>query len=760
MSYLRYTVLLLLILSLARAYAGKVEKVFEFGDPVIERQGDYSVISFAGCRLFGEAGKAILPFFPVRLLLPPGEMAASVTLDFEEETLLPGEYLVLPRQRTRPLSEAGSGGWIMDEIFYSAPGVYPPTKETGIQTHFLHGHPIGITAFTPMRYEPSTGRVSYYRKVRVVIGTAPGLQERMTALDGYPSLKNIEEARRNIQNPEDIWDHHPSREFLTSEYDYLVITRNEYLDAFDTLKSFYLPRGVRVNVFSTEYISAGITGNDLQEKIRNFIIQEYEDQGISAVLIGGDAEIVPYRGFYCYVQSGGGYSDSGIPADLYYSALDGNWNTDGDSYWGEPGEDDLFPEVAVGRMTFSTSAELQRMLHKTFSYQGAPVTGELTHPMLAGEYLWNNPITWGSDYMRLLVGYRTDNGYTTQGIPPGHPIDSLYERYQSWGKTDLMNKINSGKPWLHHCGHANYTYAMKLSNGDITNANFAQANGVSHNYVIVYTHGCNCGGFDYNDCIAEKMIGIDNFAVAFLGNSRYGWFVEGTTDGPSQHLHREFMDAIYRDSLYRLGPAHMQSKTETAPFVDLPGEYEPGATRWCFYDNNLLGDPMLAAWTEEPWAMQVQYPALIPAGLPEVQVQLGGGAAPCEGFTCSLYRNDTLFGAALSGPTGLAVIQPEGWLARGPVSLVISGYNILPAYFDMEVSDFWLGITTDWSDPGNWFSGTVPDEHTPVVIPAMPQGGCYPSTNSLQVRECKTLLLEPGAVFTLNPGETFNILSY
>jgi hypothetical protein len=36
-----------------------------------------------------------------------------------------------------------------------------------------------------------------------------------------------------------------------------------------------------------------------------------------------------------------------------------------------------------------------------------------------------------------------------------------------------------------------------------------QANGVSHNFTIVYTHGCMCGGFDVSDCIAERMIGID-----------------------------------------------------------------------------------------------------------------------------------------------------------------------------------------------------------------------------------------------------------
>ena len=303
----------------------------------------------------------------------------------------------------------------------------------------------------------------------------------------------------------------------------------------------------------------------MQEKIRNYIIAEYQQHSIEYVLIGGDVEVVPYRGFYCLVNSDVDYSDTGIPADLYYSALDGNWNTDGDDLWGEPGEDDLYPELGIGRITFSDTAELHNMLHKTMLYQAAPVEGELTKPILAGEYLYGDPVTWGSDYMKLLVGYRTDNGYTSHGIPPEQPRDTLYDRYADWSKTTLMNHVNSGRPWLHHLGHANYTYAMKMNNEDITNANFSQANGVNHNYTVVYTHGCMCGGFDVSDCIAEKMIGIDNFAVAFIGNSRYGWFNQGTTDGPSQHLHREFMDALYSDSLYHIGMAHLKSKSETVP---------------------------------------------------------------------------------------------------------------------------------------------------------------------------------------------------
>jgi hypothetical protein len=753
-------ILICLYISGSASFAGTIVKVFEFHNPAIDRAGLYYVISFEGTRLLGEPGKATLPFYPVKLLLPPGEIATDIRVEYEKPVTMEGQFDLLPRQRTRPISEEKEDEWLVDKEFYRSGMSYPSSFKPKVETHYMNGYAIALSAFTPVRYIPAKKEVSYFQRIIVTIQTAPDPRSDEHQRNFFPSGEKARQVAMIIQNPEIIPQYISGRDFLTNEYDYLIITKNQYLSEFDTLVSFYKPRGIRTKVTSTEYISTFITtGVDLQEKIRNYIIGEYQQHGIEYVLIGGDVEIVPYRGFYCYVISGGGNEESNnIPADLYYSALDGNWNTDGDNRWGEPAEDDLYPEVGVGRMTFSDTAELHNMLHKTILYQADPVEGELTKPLLAGEYLYGNPITWGSDYLKLLVGYRTDNGYATHGIPPAHPRDTLYDRYASWSKTDLMNHINSGRPWLHHVGHANYTYVMKMDNSDITNANFSQANGINHNYNIVYTHGCMCGGFDYTDCIAEKMVGIDNFAVAFIGNSRFGWFNQGTTDGPSEHLHREFMDALYYDSLYHIGVAHLKSKWETAPFVVVDtGEFEPGATRWCFYDNNVLGDPMMALWTEEPHLVDAVYPELIPIGAGSVIVRVSGPQGVHKNFTCSIYRNDTLFGAAKTDSSETAVIQLQDGLTEGPVSLVVSGYNILPQYFEIQVSNYWLGLTSDWNKAFNWFTGEVPDTLTSVIIPASPAGGQFPLTNSSDTRQCKSIRIEPGAHFIIGKGETFSV---
>jgi hypothetical protein len=138
---------------------------------------------------------------------------------------------------------------------------------------------------------------------------------------------------------------------------------------------------------------------------------------------------------------------------------------------------------------------------------------------------------------------------------------------------------------------------------DITNQNFAMVNGVDHNFTLLYTQGCYDGAFDASSgCIGAKSTTIANFLVGGVFNSRYGWFNQGTTDGPSEHLQREFVSALYHDTTpeRHFGKAHMISKIETAPWVSVPGEFEPGAQRWCHFCCNIFGDPALEIWTAEP----------------------------------------------------------------------------------------------------------------------------------------------------------------
>jgi len=606
--------LFLLFCFLAAFFAAsstEVTKVFYFSDPVIVQAGSYQTIRFDNTLLRGKTGEPVLPFASVALLVPPGECVRGMYLIPEEETAIPGTFAIYPQQPVQPISVGPSGKFEKNESVYMHDANYPSFRFSGPGMQYLNGYGFALATFTPLTYNPVRGTVSYFRKVTVVIQSAPYDFSKET-LNFLPSSESaLARVKALAQNPE-MMEKYPVKPALKSPYQALIITRSQFVTGFDDLVNYYSGAGITAQVVTVESIQSSMTGQDLQEKIRNYIIQEYQANGIEHVLLGGDVEHVPYRGFYCYVISGGGYMDDNIPSDLYYSALDGNWNSNGNSWWGEPGEDDLLPEVSVSRMPFSNTAELENMVHKSVSYQGNPVTGELKRPFLVAEFLYSDPMTWGQDYLELLVDDHSDNGYFTHGIPSAtNDFSRLYDtlisppsNMYSWDTPTLLAKINEGQSFIHHCGHSNADYMMRLYSWDITNSNFSGVDGITHNYQLMYTHGCICGAFDSDDCIAEKCVTIDNFLVGGVFNSRYGWFDQGLTEGPSAHIHREFISALYNDtaslSVFTLGEAHMISKIKSAPWVDIAGEFEPGAQRWCHYDCNAFGDPVLKIWTDEP----------------------------------------------------------------------------------------------------------------------------------------------------------------
>jgi hypothetical protein len=671
-----------------------IEMTYYFDNYKIAQTDNYVTINFKNTLLTGKTGEPVLPYHSISLLLPPGEMAESIEIIGEDEITIPGNFTIYPQQHVRPVSEVSGGEFVKNELIYSMPGAYPSTQTGELITQYMNGYSIALSSFTPLKYYPAEGKASFYKTITIRIHTQADTKTNNVQANLTANSDVLERVKRFVQNP-DMIDMYSKKISGNDDYQLLIISPAQFEDELSSLIDLYRIRGLSTKIISTDSVYAASSGQDSPEKIRNFIIQEYQNYNIGYVLLGGDVEHVPYRGFYCQVQSSSVYEDDNIPADLYYSALDGTWNNNGNNLWGEIGEDDLLPEISVGRIPASNSTDLINMINKTVSYQNSPVLNELDNPLLAGEDLWSAPQTWGGDYLDLSIGYHDDNGYTTIGIPVEDNIEKLYDRELGyWSGTTLISKINQGKSFIHHAGHSNSSYVMRMNSSDITNSNFSQVNGVIHNFTLVNTTGCDCGAFDHSDCIAEKMVNIQNFAAAFIGNSRYGWFNEGQTEGPSTHLQREFVDALYHDKLYRIGAAHLESKIETVPWVTAPGQWEEGALRWCFYCNNVLGDPAMGIWTNEPISIQANYQSSILPGTSSIDVSVTSEGNPAGGLTCVILKDGILYGIGITDTLGNAAITLDPPIKEvGNAELIISGYNCLPSSYSI--------IVTSMEDDGN-----------------------------------------------------------
>jgi len=220
---------------------------------------------------------------------------------------------------------------------------------------------------------------------------------------------------------------------------------------------------------------------------------------------------------------------------------------------------------------------------------------------------------------------------------------------------------------------------MRMSRYDISSDNFTNVDGVTHLNPIIYSHGCSAAavdviGYSGQDCIAEMMLEIDNFASAYIGNTRYGWFNEGQTEGPSLHLHREFISALYGDSVVTLGAAHTLSRIRTAPFVTAPDQWEPGALRWCFYGCNVLGDPAMSLWTNQiKQFANVNYPGEI-ASLP-ANISVHAGIANAR---VTISDNGNLLATAITNNFGEALLSIDSTLTSLPLNLTVTALNYQP----------------------------------------------------------------------------------
>ena len=662
------------------SFAQTVQKTYNFGTPTVSAMNGYDVIRFADTYNNGVVGEAALPYQAVSLLLPQNTDAQNITVEYSDFVELEGTYNLMPSQKPRPLSSTEPLVFEKNEEFYRSESVYPEVTYSKVNTQYLNGCSFAFAQFTPVRYVPATGKVSYAKTVTVTVELTASKADRSSKVWMTPEVERRVE--RLAQNPEAVKEY-TTRARTIGGYEILVITPQEWVPYFDEYVAFYEARGLRTHVTALEDILANFAGRDNAEKMRNYIIQEYENQGIVMVLLGGDSGLVPWRAFWCEVED----EKDNLPADMYFACLDGTWNDDNDNKWGEVGEDDLLPELAIARMPFNNETQFNNMMHKTLEYQANPVLGEFRTAILGAEDLGNG--YYGSNDLNLLIGGSSSFGYTTVGIPEDYNFVKIYADGPTGWNGEIFRKAinNTGGQYVHHVGHANTDYVAGWYVNSTTNSSFAQLDGVHHNYNFFHSHGCICGDFTHT-CMLERLVNLPNGFVASTGNSRYGWY-QPWGDGMAAHLHREFVDAYYNDRLPYIGTAFVEMKIMTAPYVTTPWG-DDGAMRWNLYDINILGDVAVCPWLDEPFRPEMSYASALTLGTTTMPVTITKRGEPQSNFRCSLFHNGDLLAFGLTDDNGHANVDfAEALNVADTLQLVITGPNAWPQTIDI------IGLSND-----------------------------------------------------------------
>ncbi|MFH1359679.1 MAG: C25 family cysteine peptidase, partial [Candidatus Omnitrophota bacterium] len=690
---------------------------YEFDKPVIKEvtiaEEVYNYVVIHDTTTMGNAGEPSLPIKGAKILIPEGMQyfSSDVILGKPQEIRL--RYPLAPAQREYPLSFIGSiDPTPPNREIYSQSTVFPDEDIRPIlSVQNMRGYKIAIFNIFPARYIPSENKLLFYPNIELRVKLKPS-EEKSSAIKKRSIQADLEEVLSYVDNKEDVPKELPQERIKANTtllgqegpFDYVIITNRVLADAqgeytFQDLIALRQSKGLTATIVTTDDPVLGIYANydgirpdggeDNQTKIRNFIIDAYNQWDTQYILLGGDGDtenvggesgdnIIPVRYLFdSDISPTPPYFFTLIAADLYYSCLNGTFDSNASGIYGEwyiidqpfgpllIDEVDFFAEVYVGRAPVDSEEEVSNFVKKIFAYEEAKENRDpyLLNTYQIGEHLGGGGDSeWAKNSLEEIRWGSSNHGFTTTGIPEAfdrnaHYQKDFYDQYETYGEIlwelALRTNIFPGNPHIiNHLGHADETSLMTLSNSEVDNLDNTK-------YFIGYSQGCYAGAFDNtgveypsvsSDSIVEHFVVGPQGAVAFIANSRFGWGTDYSTYGSSQLMAREFWDAVFGESIYGLGKASQDSKQDNFP--NLSFSY----TRYCYLELNLFGDPALEVFPPTRIVPE-KYPTIESA----IDAAQGGDIVFVHPgryyeYNLSLKSNISLIGA---GPN-LTVIDGEG----------------------------------------------------------------------------------------------------
>ena len=629
-----FSILAALFFILSFCYSGSAatqpDLVFEFEFSVEELEissvHSLSRITLAGCEVSEEVGMPEVPVRSVQIGLPPGTAISAWKVQSLAWQTLPQSLELVPVQPPRILSDPASD----NEYQHSYSGSFNPVKPYPAQAGVLVGRGMmnnqSIADFLiyPIRYHAEKKQVELCTHIRLTLS----IEQNKSALQSQPgALANREKGL--LLNPEvvcsmDTPNKRLSQVLLEGWYEYLIITSDELAASFEPLAEWKTQKGVPAKILTKEQIQAYGFAGDLQAQIRTLIQHAANEWGTLWILLGGDIYQVPERRAYA-MDSENGTNANAIPCDLYYADLDGTWNADGDSTYGEIDDNiDLYSDVYVGRAPAKNIVEAQTFVNKVLGYEKAPPVAYATSVLFFSQIEDRSPYTDSSDSMELI-----DEKY----IPPRFdPITKLYESLGNESRDSVFAALQQGHHFVNHTGHAWVGQLSSGSSGQWIRSGDVDLLTNGKRLSIAYSTGCWPGAFDDN-CIAERFLNNPNGGgIATIFNSRYGWYAPGNPRfGYSDRFNQLYYKTLLLDDKHHLGEvlAHIKA-------FYVPRSRSENVYRWHQYMLNLMGDPEMPVWTREPENLTVVCPETVLTGECPFDVLVRSGTGSRE-WRSNLY---------------------------------------------------------------------------------------------------------------------------
>ncbi len=520
--------------------------------------------------------------------------------------------------------------------------------------------------------------------------------------------------------------------------EYVAIASSGMARQLGPLIEWKADRGMPAQIFTLEAILAQYGGRDDAERLQNFLQDLYYNVTGGTVrwlLLAGDSDVVPVRYLWADRDHSGKRTASInlYLGDMYFSCLGSDWDADGDSVFGEPGEEDPTPELYVGRIAASTPAELEAAVRKTLAYELDPPLGDWFRNVFLAGALMDEPNLLDDPYTLPRTGSGTDEGYDPN-------MDNAWEVTQ-----DVRRILGEGWDYVDLADYpmregGQYTYRVDtLSHQSAASAWFrgnAVAFWASHGYEgfgalaeysgdgydgmfecalpfigaedlsdpatggmlpLVYVSSCYVGQFDKEDAKSfEGMItSPEGGAIALIAGDGDTFRLENiSTEGfGNWWLSKRFFEMLVGGGIDRPGQLIGELKRQYHEFYMTEGPPAEDATDMdYFYSNlysyNLQGDPEVPVWLGIPQrlSMEVVRGAVANSSSVVVRVTDAETGTPVEGARVLARGAGLPTGTGTTtGADGVAGITPGPTELGGELRLAATKKGCVPARLVLAV---------------------------------------------------------------------------
>jgi len=631
-------------------------------------------------------GEPQLPCLPVNLAIPQGMEIDSVQVNYKDPVNLEGYYLVLPQQEDQSESEKPQFTPPNPKI-YSSLNPFPGDLVWSFNSCNTSGYQMGSIAFAPVQYVPLTGQLIIYREIDFSVTYRA---QRMATRYPKERLRWVDDFVReavlaNVINPEELSG--PSSRLVenkdrTEAYPYLILTVENLEQSANDLAYWKTKKGLNAKVKTVEDIANEYNGDDIQDKIRNCIIDYYENYSTIFVCIIDDEtnENLPMREVYnpCYDEDDDPYYT--IPTDNYYSCLDGNWNANANSYYGEwypnnVDEVDYGYDIFIGRLSTVDNDTLDIVNNKIACYEGTSLSNE-TNPynyqnnvLLAGAWLGPSTNLFEDVMVPIEEDYLTSEFWS---------ITELGDHtYQGSGQgicfnpTSFISNMNDGFGIIAHGSHCgqnwigtNYAIYPYYSGAQVFDSDIIDLVNQPNYTGIMYSLGCYGANPDYDtNCATNFLTAPYGGGVGYIGNARYGQ----TT--ASICFEKEFFHQLCELNVFANGRTlafHKQAWSFQVNYPDL---------RYVYYVLYLSGDPDIWVPNDTIEELTVTYDNSINTGTQDYSLNVQRNSANLEGALVCVWKGEEVYASGKTNSNGNITFRNIDPSSSGTMYLTVTAAN-------------------------------------------------------------------------------------